>query len=192
MDYREYQKASHKHLVACKSILDSISLLNGNPNAQIIQNNKLQSVLHNVYYLSGYSLEGIINYSIFKHYKWKQPSVYTTDYKFSDLCDLSFYPDTRSLRTGRKYRFCLSQHKFSDTIQILRRDFSSSKIPFIDRTEKVSSDVVKLFNLWCVEIRYHNENRIYDGVSLEINTIKQYVDTVDKIYNGLLKEVGLP
>jgi hypothetical protein len=190
MDYREYQTASQKHLNACKAILDSITMLNGNTSAQMGQSTKQQAVLHNIFYLSGYTLECIINYSILKHYKWKQSSVYVTDHSFSGKCDLAFYPETTNLK-GRKYTYSLSQHEFSKNIQILRRDFSASKIPLIDKTESVNPDVLKLFIAWSVEIRYHKETKDYSGLVLNINNITLFVNTVDKIYNGLLNIVGL-
>ena len=190
MDYKEYQKASYKHLVTCKSILNSISLLNGNPNAMILQNNKQQTVLHNIFYLSGYTLECIINYSILKHYKWKEPSIYTTDHNFSSRCGLAFYPNTYDKNGRNKYPFWLSQHEFSRNIQILQREFPNSKIPLIDRSEKVDAEIIKLFRAWCVETRYHNENETYNTVTLNINNIKLFVETTDKIYNDLLKIVG--
>lgn len=191
MDYREYQKASHKHLVSCKSILDSITILNGNPNALIGQNNRQQAVLHNVFYLSGYTLESIINYSIYKHFRWNKASVRDVDHSFSQRCGLS-YGRLRKQNGLADYPFFISGHEFSRNIQILQREFSNSQIPLIDRSETVDAEVVKLFRAWCVEIRYHNESETYSNVTLNLNNTNLFVETTERIYNGLISKVGLP
>ena len=191
MDYKEYQKASYKHLITCKSILDSITLLNGNANAMILQNSKQQAVLHNVFYLSGYTLESIINYSIYKHFRWRQPSVRDVDHSFSQRCGLS-YGRLRKQSGFGDYPYFISGHEFSRNIQILQREFSNSQIPLIDRSETVDAEVVKLFRAWCVEIRYHKESETYSNVTLNLNNTNLFVETTDRIYNGLISKVGLP
>lgn len=191
MDYRDYQKASYKHLITCKSILESITLLNGNTDALIMQASKQQAILHNIYYLSGYTLESIINYSIYKHFRWRQPSVRDDDHAFSQRCGLS-YGRLRKLTGYGEYPFFITGHEFSRNIQILQREFSNSQIPLIDRSEIVDAEVVKLFRAWCVEIRYHKETETYSNVTLNLNNTKLFVETTDKIYNGLISKVGLP
>lgn len=189
MDYKEYQTASQKHLNTCKAILDSITILNGNTSAQIMQNAKQQAVLHNIFYLSGYTLECIINYSIYKHFKWNKPSVRDDDHAFSERCGLS-YGRLRKRKGSGDYPFFISSHEFSRNVQILQKEFSNSKIPLIDRTEIVNVEVKKLFSAWSVEVRYKNETNSH--ITLNLANIKDFVQITDKIYNGLIKIVGLP
>jgi hypothetical protein len=191
MDYKDYQKASYKHLVTCKAILESIILLNSNPSAQIIQNSKQKAVLHNIYYLSGYTLESVINYAIYKHFRWRNSSVRDVDHSFSQRCGLS-YGRLRKISSSGEYPYFISGHEFSRNIQILQKEFSNSQIPLIDRTELVDVEVVKLFKAWCVEIRYHKETESYSNVTLSYDNINLFVETTEKIYNGLISKVGLP
>lgn len=189
MDYRNYQKASEKHLSTCKTIMNSVILLNGNDQAIINQEQKLNSVLHNVYYLSGYTLECIINYAIFKHFKWSKPSIMDEDHSFSKRCGLS-YGKLKQVNKQSTYPYIIHKHEFSRNIDILRKEFSTSKIPLIDVTEKLDSEVLKLFNSWRVEIRYHPPENKYSSIQLTTANIQKFVDTTDKVFNGVMKIIG--
>ncbi len=189
MDYRAYQKASEKHLSTCKSIMNSISLLSANNEALIMQEIKLKSVLHNVYYLSGYTLECIINYAIFKHFKWSKPSVRDNDHNFSKRCGLS-YGNLKQTDKPGNYPYIIHKHDFARNIDILRKEFSASKIPLIDITEKIDNEVLKLFKSWNVEIRYHALTSNYDKVQLTTTNIQNFVNTTDRVFNGLMKIIG--
>ena len=192
MDFKEYQKSSAKHLATCQSILNAIDIFKANNDAValIVQDSKIYAVLHNVYYLSGYTLESIINYSILKHFKWKQPSVYTLDHGFSSKCDLTFYPGVQRKSGHGKYQFWLSQHEFQRNIQILAKTFPSSGIPFVDKSVPVDPEVNKLYYNWSVETRYHPESTKYATLSLNKENITKFVGVTDIIYNGLMKIVG--
>ncbi|MFD2863593.1 hypothetical protein [Mucilaginibacter antarcticus] len=191
MDYRDYQLASYKHLSTCQSILDSISIFTAakDPNALIIKDLKVSSVLSNVFYLSGYTLEGIINYAIYKHFKWKLPSVQETDHSFSNKCDLSFFPNCQR-KTGGTYNYCISLHQFQRNIQVLTKALPSSGIPLIDRSVAIDPTVLKLFMAWTVEVRYHKVAANYSTVPINLANVTKFVDATDLVYNGLMKLVG--
>jgi len=190
MDFKNYQESSIKHLSTCKSILNAIDLLHtANKSADILQSNNTQTTLHNVFYLSGYTLESIINYSIFKHYRWTKPSVQELDHTFSSRCDFTFFPHT-SRRTGGTYQYWASQHEFYRNIDILKREFSSCGLPLIDRTAPIDNDAKKLFFSWNVEVRYHLPTERYSGVELTFANVKKFVVLTDVLYNGLMKIVG--
>ncbi|WP_413670138.1 hypothetical protein ACEN9X_09465 [Mucilaginibacter sp. Mucisp86] len=191
MDFKNYQESSIKHLSTCKSILHAIHLLHtvGNTSADILQPNNTQATLHNVFYLSGYTLESIINYSIFKHYRWTKPSVQELDHTFSGRCDFTFFPHVPR-RNGGTYQYWASQHEFHRNIDILKREFSSCGLPLIDRTAPVDNDAKKLFFSWNVEVRYHLPTERYSGVELTFANVKKFVELTDILYNGLMKIVG--
>jgi len=191
MDYKDYQHSSYKHLSTCHAILDAIQILraNGDPNAQIIKHPGITSALHNTFYLSGYTLESIINYSIFKHYRWTKPTVQELDHTFSQRCDLTFSPFT-SRRNGGTYQYWISQHQFSRNLDILKREFSSCGLPLIDKNVAVNGDAKKLFLSWAVEVRYHSPSQTYSGVALTYDNVKKFVELTDQLYNGLMSIVG--
>ncbi len=190
MDFKDYQKASLKHLTTCKAMLDSVDLLASNTSALINLGNAKLAVLHNAYYLSGYTLESIINYSIFKHYKWKEASVHTTDHNFSARCDVSFYPKTQRLKGTGNYNFWLSQHDFKRNIQILKRTFPNSGIPLLDHTVKVEGDLLDLYRSWETEIRYHPYTNPYPKIQLSEDSVKRFINLTEEVYNNLMKLVG--
>ncbi len=190
MDFKDYQKASLKHLTTCKIMLDSIDLLASKDEALINIEIKKQALLHNMFYLSGYTLESIINYTIFKHFKWSEPSIYVTDHKFSARCDLSFYPNVGRLKGRGNYTFWMSQHDFRRNIEILKKTFPNSGIPLIDKMIKVDPDLIKLYNSWNVEIRYYTQDALYSGQVLSEDKVKRFVSLTENIYNNLMKLVG--
>ena len=61
MKYRDYKTNAKKHLDACLSILNTYS-----------DNVVPESVLRELHYLSGYIIEGICVYAIYKHYEWEE------------------------------------------------------------------------------------------------------------------------
>jgi len=190
MDFKDYQRASLKHLTTCKVMLDSIDLLASNKAALINIENKKKTLLHNMFYLSGYTLECIINYSIFKHFKWVEASIYSTDHKFSARADISFYQNTPRLKGHGNYTFWMSQHDFQRNIQILKRTFPTSGVPLIDATISVDTDLIRLFKSWQVEVRYSTLDSTYSNLVLSEDIVKRFVTLTETIYNKLMLTVG--
>lgn len=190
MDFKDYQKTSLKHLTTCKIMLDSMDNLISQSTALINNENKKKALLHNMFYLSGYTLESIINYSIFKHFKWTEPSIYVTDHKFSARSGVSFYPNTGRLVDRGVYPFWMSQHNFQRNIQILSKALPASKIPLIDKTIKIDSDLIKLYKSWQIEMRYHPQDTTYDNLVLSEDNVKRFVGLTEIVYNNLMKIVG--
>ncbi|NRF37596.1 hypothetical protein [Pedobacter foliorum] len=192
MEYTAYLHASQKHLNTCLSLLDAIKLLNSKNKTEslIIVSPGYDAVLHNAYYLSGYTLECIINYSIFKHYKFKSSSVRTVEHNFSEKCGLTYGPETKTKDGRQSYPFYISKHQFSRNIQILTKAFPNSLIPFVDNSVKVDADLLSFFRNWDVEMRYHDVNQSYNNIRLTIDNVSRFVELTQKIFNGLMKIVG--
>lgn len=192
MNFNDYQKASLKHLNTCKVLVDSMDLLKNDDVALINDTYRKKAILHNLVYLSGYTLECIINYSIFKHYKWKETeSVYNLDHKFSRRSNVTFAEGTRrEPYEGMHYTYWLSAHAFQRNIQVLKKEFSASKVPLIDSSVAVDADLLKLFNAWKVEIRYYNTDALYSSLKLSEDIVKRFVLLTEIVYNSLMKLVG--
>lgn len=58
MVYEDYYKVASKHLRTCEYMKDHLNTVT-NPQ-------KRDAILRNIYYLSGYIIEGVINYLIYK------------------------------------------------------------------------------------------------------------------------------
>lgn len=186
MLYIEYRTAADKHLKTCKSILDSLDKLSVLDNTSLIVSRHKQEVLHNVYYLSGYVLESISTYSIYKHFGWNQRrSVKTFNKNFSNSCQFTFF-------LNRSYMFSAQSHKFQDNqFEVLRRVFSNSEIEFIDTSVVVDNNVQLLFNSWKAEVRYHGPTQSYaNNTALSEVDVKNFLITTENIYNSLLQVVG--
>lgn len=186
MLYIGYKTAADKHLKTCKSILDSLDKLSILDNNALIVSRHKQEVLHNIYYLSGYILESISTYSIYKHFGWNQRnSVKTFNRNFSDSCQFTFY-------SNHHYMFSAQSHKFQNNqFEVLRRVFSNSGIEFIDASVGVNNNMQLLFNSWKAEVRYHGSTQSYaNNTVLSEADVKNFLITAENIYNSLLQIVG--
>ncbi len=192
MIYTDYQKAAAKHLNTCKTILDSLDrLMHMDNNAFVVARYKIDS-LHNIYYLSGYTLEAISTYSIYKHFGWNiKNSVKIYDQRFSDVSEFDFYGGAdrwgkiRSIYSAKSHLFQINQ------FEILRKEFGSSGIEFIDRSVEIKTNIKILFNSWRAEIRYHKASNPYiNNVQLSENDVRTFVSVTENIYNSLLEIIG--
>lgn len=192
MTYKDYQKASYKHLNSCKAMLNSLHLLSGNNQAVLQEPSSQKALLQNIFYLSGYTLECIINYSILKHFKWKEDKMVddtTPDHNFSKRSGLAFYPKTPT-ENGGIYHFEISKHHFQRNIQVLRKGLPSSKIPYVDPTIQLTATTKSLLTAWQVEIRYNDCETKYSSIELTEPIIKEFLEFTDKVYTELMKKVG--
>jgi len=186
MIYTDYQLAAAKHLNTCNSILDSLYRLSRLDNSALLVSRYNQEAFHNVYYLSGYTLESIATYSIYKHFRWNPgTSVKRFDRSFSNSCQFNFYPHPNYLFSAKSHIFQNNQ------FEVLRREFSNSRIEFIDTSVRVNNNMRSLFNLWKAEIRYHQPSSPYlnNNAISEID-IREFVTITENIYNSLLQIVG--
>ncbi len=182
MLYTEYRTAADKHLKTCIAILDAIDRLDQLDNSSLIINKYKQECIHNLYYLSGYILEAISTYSVYKHYSWTpNRSVKNKDTSFSNRTGFSF-----SSRHG--YSYFVERHGFqTNQFEVLRLCFSNSRIPFIDSSITVSPQCQTLFRLWKAELRYHAAN---NHASVNENAVREFVSVTNQVYNSLLQIVG--
>ena len=195
MNFKDYQLASLKHLTTCKSMLGCMNSLTNGTSTIVNTNGKNAALLHNLFYLSGYTIECIVNYSILKHYKWPDSdSVYVTNHKFSNKCQVAFYENTQRMvnmaAVSGVYTFYFSGHNFQRNIQVLQKIFSSSKIPLIDKTVVVDKDLMNLYTNWKVEIRYNPQSTNYSSVALSVDNVTRFVNLTETVYNSLMKLVG--
>jgi hypothetical protein len=145
MKYKDYLKAARKHEYTCDVIYDKIA--SNTCNAEI-----KKSLLLNMYYISGYTIECIVKYGIY------------------DLAGYDKDKDVKKLDTGRlKYETNIKHHKFERYTEHLIR-YISRPIPLISDKVGVDKEVIDLYKAWDAEVRYS-----YDmGTKQDIHFITFY------------------
>ena len=70
--YDYYKDAAERHLETCKELREYIKAnFQGKPTLSPQEERKQKMILANIYYLSGYVIECIVNYGILKHIKFE-------------------------------------------------------------------------------------------------------------------------
>lgn len=153
MRYTEYYANSKKHLHATLSILDSFN----KKKEQISKYTLLE-----LYYLSGYILEGAVVYLAYKMGNWPEQD------DIRDICNVSFTAATgldffkNGNRKGHKTlgnSFSIQSHSFQPIVKnILKPNSAFDLIPYIGTSAPIDSDVEILIDNWNPRLRYTYED----------------------------------
>lgn len=189
MHYSQYKTAALKHLQTCEYMIANLSYE---------RSNKLK-VLRNVYYLCGYSLEGLVNFWIFKLLNSEGLLAYP-----NDIFSYSNYPI--SLGSGKflewkgsnpATEYWFSQHNFQKNTEVFQHLADGdliSDVPIIgDITFEPFPKMIRVFRAWNVKVRYkeHPFSSIYPlmrNASFETTfetDIANFVKTTRLIYDTL-------
>jgi hypothetical protein len=143
-------KASLRHLRTCEYMINHIN------DSEISK----KTILHNIYYLSGYIFECVTNYAIFK-------------FKLDDSIFEECTGDILKLKNG-KY---LIQHRYQKHLGKLEIEFSFD----LNNLFNENTESKQLFDDWKTETRY----KIKDGIDLNMENVGQLL----KIANNLVKQI---
>lgn len=147
MTYREYIRTAYKHLYSCEKLLDAY--LSDTKN---VSNTDL-SVLLELYYLTGYIMEGFTVYLVYKKGGWV-PNVdiqHSPDPAFTARTHVDFYPN----RITPKPRYSIKSHDFQSIIKNLcNNDPAYDILPYFGNVIPVDSDVRDLLDKWKPGVRY--------------------------------------
>lgn len=179
MRYSEYLECADKHRKACASLL-----LSYKPNQKYDKH-----VWLDLYYLSGYIIEGIVIYSAYKLNNWRSSDDIKIKYnlEFSQTTNLDFYYKrefhgnvdnrTRSFFQNRSHgALSVQGHRFQEIAKtLLRPNPSFNGIPYLG-DGIIDKDVENLIDKWCPEIRY-----LYAGKRNSLPTLSQ--DLIAKLLN---------
>lgn len=170
MKYPSYKKVAKKHLDACKAIIAQYD------------NMIPENVIMEIHYLSGYIIEGICVYAIYKHYEWDENKhIIEYDEDFTRATGLDYFKDgdriinNRRTRTGAQYY--IKSHGFKNYVELLHNPFQGTNIPYIDASSDTDSAIISLIDEWTPDIRYNYRCR---HTQLEI---EELVNTCEIIYN---------
>lgn len=173
MTYTEYLSCAEKHLKGCQSLIDSYQPGN-------------LSDLHvwlEIYYMSGYILEGITVYSAYKLFHWPANEDierrYNIPFTMSSGIDY-YYKRTVSgneIFPGRTTNSLSVQgHRFQDIIKNrLKPSPQFNDIPYLGDGH-IDSDIEHLIDNWSPKVRYY-----YIGQSTPIPILNQ--DIIARLIN---------
>jgi hypothetical protein len=197
MIYSDYEKASLKHLKACKTMV--FTLLHH--SASISQKDK-SYLLMNIFYLSGYTLECIINYALFKEVyrrnRWSNKECVkkgfshkkgvvdkNLSFAFWQEKTPSFNPKTGKNSMTNKYNHCIQHHDFWNNVTLLDNLLSGNCIPLIGNKKAVPQNVLRIIPTWRAASRYDTH------VTYKESDIVDLVDLTEKVYQGIINHVGI-
>lgn len=171
--FPNYFKMACNHLSSCKHMLKLCSI-----------SNPPQYTLHDIYYLSGYILEGFIIYCIYKLYGWNEDTP-INGYKGMAPNEITdFFKKTELEFYHKNGKYSISGHNFQHNVELLRNRPEFISLPFFTNRE-LRPETQNLVKDWKPELRYS-----YGIVSLSIENLNSLLDFCDKVKKVIIKEVG--
>lgn len=186
MNYEEYLECAQKHIKSCQQILNGLS------------NDKEENkeAYLDIWYLSGYILEGLTVYSVYKTYNWNPPhkDIQTKyDMCFSKRTHLDFYRQ-RTLhgenvfqKESIKIIYSVQGHDFQSIILNLLRNVPTFKdFPILGGGD-VDSDVELLVKKWKPNVRYWHEPEDTNGIpTLNHALLERLINTCVELYKRMI------
>lgn len=185
MKFCEYLQCAQKHLRGCDALLASYQ---SGKNVDI-------HVWLELYYLSGYIIEGIAVYSAYKLYEWNpDKDIICMDWNFSQKTHLDFFKRRENKKNGSHpfshdgknlIKYNVQSHGFQEIVKnLLRPDPSFNGMPYLGDGE-ISPEVERLIDNWQPNIRYWYENQMISLPSLNREIIEQLIETCKIIFNDV-------
>jgi len=169
--YNDYKTAAQRHLMTCDYLVKALSLpdnLSHKPNTSSYKS----YLLRNIYYLSGYTIECMVNYAIYECVNDIKPR----SQRISRVNQL--YEPTYSLvfkEIGRgSFQYVIAWHNFQENMKVLNNLATSkfSLIPVIGQRLYPANwaSIKQLFDDWEPQVRYtsvaYTEQQIIDFYKL--------------------------
>ena len=192
MNYDEYLKCARKHIRSCKQMLKGLK--NG-------KDEENKEAYLDVWYLSGYILEGLTVYCAYKTNNWNPRSssrdgitdIQTRyDKTFSKRTHLDFY----RRRTINKYNvfpegmivYSVQGHDFQSIIMgVLRANPTFRDFPILGNGN-VDEDVKILVQEWKPNVRYwHKEEEMADIPHLNSDVLSRLIGTCEALYKDMIR-----
>lgn len=204
MRYDEYKLSAQKHLNACKKIVESQAATPKVPKSLLIE----------LWYLSGYIIEGLVVYSIYKQNGWESDKDIEKTYDFTESSNgessdeftkrtgIDFYRSRRDGRSGKEHewpvggkpKYNVQSHNFQVLIQnLLRNRNEFDNVPYFGNNTIIDEDIKKMLNQWGTHLRYSYEGqdknkKIIDDLSFD--TVTRLIKTCEEIYTEIQMNIG--
>ncbi|MDM8552732.1 hypothetical protein QUF72_21805 [Desulfobacterales bacterium HSG2] len=190
MIYTDYEKAAKRHLLTCfqlkeilrekyqrKETLSSSEAME--PPLSGLESEQKQALLSNLYYLSGYVIECIYNYAIYKHIGFtgqvNRLNPNSTPYRVS--CHSR--SGARFVIRRPAHQLSGNMHFFQTVIQIQ----GASMIPLIGYPIYPPRPCYRLFDNWNANVRYSIDR----SLNLDYSNTYDFLSLADEIYEGVLR-----
>jgi len=191
MKYKEYLQSAKKHLNGCKALYDSY-----NPKKTIEDDALLE-----LYYLSGYILEGVVVYAAYKHYEWEEDDDIRRccNEKFTEETGLDFYGNGQRydnngnpVKFSRYVEYNVQHHNFQKIVKGLLYP-EHLGVPYLDDTVEIDEDVKTLIDMWQTQDRYRYKKQYicqnHLHIDLNEDLVGCLIDTCEKIVNDIQTKV---
>ena len=175
----QYRDAARQHLTACRRLLEAY------PEWSKLCN-KLdeEKILHEIYYISGYVLEGFVNYVIFCHPTWNPDDDCQNINRNSE-----FFEQTKLMYRGdNKKVYILCAHNFHKNKEIIHKLRHVSGIPYLcpdaelAEEKEIADRLDTLIRDWRPEIRY---KKISESEALSIDDMRNLIKLCKRISDGI-------
>lgn len=191
MLYSEYLKCAAKHLKACNLFLASY---------QEDANTDFE-VLNDIYYLTGYILEGLTIHSVYKLYQWNSYKDIDDrnffDYEFYKKTHLDFF-HFRSINNVQTFKpkLKVQGHGFQRIAQDLLQNqgpFTNDNITPYFGNGPINHDVKLLIDKWRPEVRYLHKNHRNINIypTLTKGLLIELVKTCNTIFLQIINVIGI-
>lgn len=155
MDYKEFRNAAHRHLVTCQKMCDALS--------GIKDQEEKNAIMVDVYYLSGYVFETLLSYAIF--------------------CSSDNKTRKKPVEEHPDYENGFKTHDFQAKICFAKNhQCDLNGITFISQ-KHANETYMKLFNGWCVELRYKSPKSCPAISMVNETLIKGYINSIKEVEN---------
>lgn len=175
MKYEEYLSCAKKHLDGCYSLFRNY------------QPNPLTDgyVWLEIFYLSGYIIEGITVYSAYKLNGWpRNVDIKKPNLAFTQRTGLDFYYKRDNndpyYQTRNYMDLSVQGHRYKEIVErLLKPNPSFYGIPYFGDGE-IDINIKSLFDKWCPEVRYTYNEKQFD---LNQTIVNKLIITCSQIYN---------
>lgn len=187
MIYEEYLECARKHLISCQQLLECLTENTDNKEAYL-----------DIWYLSGYIIEGFTVYSAYKINNWNPPTKEKDikskyDIGFSERTHLDYFrcrlcPKTNiPVFSKGLINYSVQGHNYQSIIQGLLSTSPTFKGFPIMGDGTVDKDVKTLIDSWKPDIRYwYKAEEMKNIPTLTVDLLKRLIETCNNIYKKMI------
>lgn len=176
-EYRDYKTAAQRHMLTCDYLIQSLKLPD-NPLHKPKTASFKSYLLRNIYYLSGYTIECIVNYAIYESVNDSKNGlarIKQVDHLYEPSLSLVFKPKPGRDK-GKSFQYVIAYHNFQKNMKVLNSLATSkfSQIPVIGQINYPANwtSIRQLFDNWEPQVRYttvtYTDQQIIDFFKLSV------------------------
>lgn len=194
MKYPQYLECSERHLSAIKTLFETYD------SAFKTKEND-RNVLLEIYYLSGYIMEGLVVYAIYDIFEWPEnididnPSEYIFTFTAKSGVDYFYDRKIKNPETGlqesvfrnrTKKSLSIQGHNFQEIVKRkLKHHPALKEVPYIGEG-KIKNPVEELIDEWKPSsIRYYHQGQLAKLPKIDRKKIQYLIETCEDSFNKI-------